>query len=122
MLPREGVASVKRRADYRPPSFLIDRIDLEFDLDPEATRVISTLAFRRNPAAAPTEWTAPLILDGEQQAAVSIALDGVPIAAPRAVLTPGRLTIVDPPVSGTLVIRSTIAPARNAALEGLYVS
>ena len=51
MLPRDSRAQVFRRADYRPPAFLIDRIALAFDLDPDATRVTSTLAFRRNPAA-----------------------------------------------------------------------
>ena len=39
------------RADYRPPAFLVDTVDLRFDLDPEATVVRSRLAMRRNPAA-----------------------------------------------------------------------
>ena len=51
MLPRDSRAAVKRRADYRPPAFLIDRVNLEFDLDPQATWVTSSLAFRRNPTA-----------------------------------------------------------------------
>ncbi len=28
-----------RRTDYRPPAFLLDRVELEFDLDPASTRV-----------------------------------------------------------------------------------
>ena len=41
MQPRDNRAAVKRRADYRPPAYLVDRVSLEFDLDPDATRVAS---------------------------------------------------------------------------------
>src|SRR5688572_23014310 len=119
MLPRDSRAAVKRRADYRPPAFLVDRVTLEFDLDPQATWVTSQLAFRRNPSASGDDRHAALVLDGEQQEDVSVSLDGAPITA---VLAPGRLTIVNPPASGTLAVRSRIAPAKNIALEGLYVS
>ncbi|HVE51005.1 MAG TPA: aminopeptidase N [Casimicrobiaceae bacterium] len=122
MLPRDSRAKVWRRADYRPPAWLVDRIALEFDLDDDATRVTSTLAFRRNPKAHADDAKAPLILDGEQQRDVFYSLDGVAPADDRVLLTPGRLTLLDPPDAGTLCVRSTIEPAKNAALEGLYVS
>src|SRR5688572_32010581 len=93
MLPRDSRAAVKRRADYRPPAFLVDRIVLEFDLDPESTWVTSCLAFRRNPRAAVDERLAPLVLDGEQQQDVSAMLDGAPITV---VQTPGRMTVLNP--------------------------
>ena len=67
MLPRDNRATVRRRADYRPPAFLVDRIALEFDLDPDATRVTSTLTFRRNPDADPRDRDAPFALDGDGQ-------------------------------------------------------
>src|SRR5690348_3377988 len=41
-----------RLADYRPPDFLIDTVDLRFELDEKETRVVSRLALRRNPDAA----------------------------------------------------------------------
>jgi aminopeptidase N len=119
MLPRDNRAAVKRRADYRPPAFLVDRIALEFELDPVATSVTSSLSFRRNPRAAAEDRSAPLVLDGEQQEEVHVSLDGTPITA---VLNPGRLTIASPPASGTLTVRSRISPAKNVALEGLFVS
>jgi aminopeptidase N len=122
MLPRDSRVAVKRRSDYRPPAFLIERTTLEFDLDPDATQVTSTLEFRRNPDASRHDRTAALVLDGEQQDDVTIELDGAPLASSRAVFAPGRLTIVDPPASGTLTIRSRNAPSRNVALEGLYIS
>ena len=51
-----------RLADYRPPAFLVDTVDLTFELDEADTRVSSRLAVRRNPAGDPG---APLRLDGE---------------------------------------------------------
>ena len=38
-----------RLADYRPPAFLVDTVELAFDLDEAATRVRSRLTVRRNP-------------------------------------------------------------------------
>jgi aminopeptidase N len=122
MLPRDSGAPLKRRADYRPPVYLVDEVAIEFDLDAEATRVATTLKFRRNPAAVPGDRGKPLVLDGEQQDDVRVELDGVALDATRAELGSGRLTIRDAPASGSLTVRSMIAPARNVALEGLYLS
>src|SRR5688572_33341999 len=116
MLPRDSRAAVKRRADYRPPAFLVDRVALEFDLDPQSTWVTSQLAFRRNPSASGDDRHAALVLDGEQQEDVSVALDGAPITA---ALAAGRLPVDNPPPSGTLTLRPRIAPAENIRVRGL---
>ena len=50
-----------RLADYRPPAFLVDTIELDFDLKPSATRVRAKLALRRN-----GEHAEPLVLNGER--------------------------------------------------------
>src|SRR4051794_39400333 len=113
MLPREGRPPTKRRVDYRPPAFLVETVHLTFDLDPHATEVTASLAFRRNPEAAAQDRLAPLVLDGEQQARVELTLDGVVLPASRVRITPTQLSIVDPPAAGLLTIRSTIAPAGN---------
>ena len=52
-----------RLADYRPPAFLVENVELSFDLDAAATRVRSRMTVRRN--AASTDPGAPLSLDGE---------------------------------------------------------
>jgi len=122
MLPREGRPPTKRRIDYRPPAFCIDTLHLTFDLDPDATEVTAVLAFRRNPDAAAQDRRAPLILDGEQQTDVRVELDGRVLSSTHARLTPLQLTIEEPPDRGTLTVRSRIAPLRNVALEGLYLS
>ena len=63
-----------RLADYRPPAFLIDTVDLTFELGDAETRVKSRLAIRRNPEAG--DSAAPLELDGDALELVSLALDG----------------------------------------------
>src|SRR3546814_8438943 len=71
-----------RLADYRAPDFLVETIDLTFDLDPKATRVTARSAFRRNPAhkgdgkGDGKGEGRPLVLDGEGMKLVSIAVDG----------------------------------------------
>jgi aminopeptidase N len=122
MLPRDAAIAVKRRQDYRPPAFLVPSIEIALDLDPASTRVVTRLEFRRNPYADERDREAPLVLDGEQQDNVEVDLDGGPVPAARLRLGNGTLTLHDAPLSGTLTIRSRIAPARNVALEGLYIS
>ena len=70
-----------RLADYRPPAFLIDTVDLTFELGEAETRVESRLAVRRNPEAA--DPAAPLDLDGDALELVSLALDGERLGANR---------------------------------------
>src|SRR3954453_3043231 len=49
---RTDAASVEvRLADYRPPAFLIDTVELPLDLSETETTVVSNLAVRRSPAA-----------------------------------------------------------------------
>src|ERR1700757_4506386 len=70
-----------RLAEYRPPAFLIDTVDLVFELGESDTRVKSRLRIRRNPEGSDRE--SPLQLDGEELAFVSLALDGEPLGANR---------------------------------------
>ncbi|MEP7182125.1 MAG: aminopeptidase N [Betaproteobacteria bacterium] len=121
-LPRDAAPRATRRADYRPPPFLAPRLDLAVDLDPEATRVAATFEFLRNPAAAPEDRNATLILDGEGMRDVTVELDGAPLPPSRHALAERTLTILDLPAAGRLTVRATIGPAANTELEGLYLS
>jgi aminopeptidase N len=117
MTPPQSV----RLADYRPPAYLIDTVDLVFDLGEEDTRAKSRLRIRRNPAAA--ERSAALHLDGEALELVSLALDGEPLGANRYQLpAEGGLILPDVPDAFTLDVETRIAPYSNTALSGLYVS
>jgi len=109
-----------RLADYAPPEFLIDTVDLTFHLDPRETRVVSRLAVRRNPLAA-AGGTA-LRLDGESLTLDRVAIDGATLGANRYAEIPGGLEIADVPDAFTLEIETRIHPAANTELSGLYTS
>jgi aminopeptidase N len=113
----EKVVTV-RREDYRPPAFLVDRIELAFDLDPVSTTVEARLEVRRNPAVE----AGPLVLDGENLQLLGIELDDRPLATFEQ--AGGRLTIPLAPgaARARLRIRNTVAPDKNTELMGLFLS
>jgi aminopeptidase N len=105
-------------ADYRPPSFLVDTVDLDFSLEPNATRVRSRLTIRRN-AASPE---AALRLDGVRLKLTSVALNGAPLDATQYRVDEESLTVFRAPDAFVLETEVEIDPASNTALEGLYMS
>ena len=110
-----------RLADYQPTAYLIETVDLVFELGAKDTRVKSRLGIRRNPAVA--ERGAALHLDGEALELMSLARDGEPLGANRYQLKPeGGLILADVPDAFTLDVETRIAPQSNTALSGLYVS
>ena len=110
-----------RLAEYRPPDFVIDTVDLTFELRDAGTGVKSRLGIRRNPE--PPDRKAPLHLDGEELEFLSIALDGEPLGANRYQLTTeGGLILADVPAAFTLDVETRINPESNTALSGLYMS
>jgi len=112
-----------RRVDYTPPAFFVDDVRLEFDLDPDDTRVRSTLRLRRNPAAQPSrDRPSPLVLNGERLSLVDLRLDGRALEPASYRLEPETLVIADVPDRFELTTVSRIAPAANTTLSGLYVS
>jgi aminopeptidase N len=109
-----------RREDYTPPPFLIERIDLDFDLGEEETRVGARLMLRRNPAAA--EPDGPLVLDGEALELRSVKIDGRALQASDYRVAPTHLTIARVPSQFTLDTEVVIRPQDNTTLSGLYKS
>lgn len=109
-----------RLADYGPPDFHIDTVDIVFDLGEDSTLVKARLALRRNPAS--RDRAAPLKLDGETLELVSLALDGEPVGDNRYRLDGSGLVLPDVPDEFTLDIETRIAPQNNTALSGLYKS
>ena len=106
-----------RLVDYRPPAFLVDTVELTFQLEPQATRVKARLGVRRN-----GEHAEPLVLDGVRLKLISVAIDGEPLGADRYAVTDEQLTLAEVPAAFTLETEVEIAPADNTALEGLYMS
>lgn len=113
--------SVVRLSEYRPPDWWSTRIDLIFELDPEHTVVTAVTKFERNTAG---ESDAPLILNGEHIDALrSVKIDGTELNATDYARTDTHLTILRPPADRfELEVVNVIAPAKNTALEGLYMS
>jgi len=109
-----------RREDYRVPNFLVDTIDLDFDLRDDGTTVRSRMTIRRNPDAA--DAGAPLELDGEDLKLTGLLLDGEALGANRYQLESERLTIRDVPDQFELAVTTEINPHQNTTLSGLYVS
>src|SRR3981189_3130440 len=110
-----------RLADYRPPDFLIDRLELEFTLGDTETRVKAHLTLRPNPDAKTPN--PPLHLDGDELELAAISLDGKPLAPGDFHLEPdGALVIPQTPDAFALDITTRIHPERNTALSGLYMS
>jgi aminopeptidase N len=120
-MPDTHPTGVTRRGDYRPPSHLVDTVDLHFTLDHAATIVRSRLSVRRNPAG--TDPAEPLHLDGEALELLSIRLDGETLGTNRYARQPdGSLVIHHLPDHAVLEIETRIAPAANTELSGLYTS
>ncbi len=108
-----------RLADYRPPDYLIDAVDLDISLDPHATRVVSRLSLRPNPAGTPG---APLVLDGDDLHPVRASLDNEPLDLVQ-VASPDKLTVASPPGRPFMLeIETLLDPSANTKLEGLYRS
>jgi aminopeptidase N len=103
-------------ADYQAPEFRIRTVELDFALEPQATRVTATLAIERLSGAG------PLILHGENQKLLSLVLDSRALGADEYLLDDKSLTLPNPPAKLSLKIESEIDPAANTQLEGLFLS
>ncbi|MBF0236112.1 MAG: aminopeptidase N [SAR324 cluster bacterium] len=106
--------------DYAPPAWLVDTIDLVFDLREDATLVTSTMKMNRNPEARSSSRS--LVLDGRQMELVSLRLNEQELPPEAYVVDEETLTIATVPDSFVLIIQSRIHPEINHSLEGLYQS
>lgn len=106
--------------DYHVPDYLIDTVDLEFELGEEFTLVKSRLAVHANPAS--TQVRKSLNLQGEELELKTIILDGKKLTASQYQTTPESLTISHVPEKFILEIHTRIKPQENTALSGLYKS
>ncbi len=106
------------RSAYTPPAFLVNTVELGFDLDPTCTRVAARLTLRRNPAA--TSRTLELHGDGQQL--LSVRMNDVLLDKDAYTLTDELLRIDHAPDDVTLDIATLIRPESNTTLMGLYVS
>jgi aminopeptidase N len=106
-----------RLADYRPSAYRSTRLELEFDLDPAATRVAATTWFERTGPEPADLW-----LDGEDFAVEALELDGQPLPVHAVEATAHGLCLRQPPAAFRLRVVTRLQPAANTALSGLYLS
>ncbi|WP_027135001.1 aminopeptidase N [Geminicoccus roseus] len=111
--------SIIRREDYREPDWWTRQIELDVDLKPLETTVVSRLTLERNvksPAGA------DLLLDGEAMTFVSASLDGVPLDPQQVERTATGIAVKGMRDGGVLEITQRCDPRNNTALSGLYLS
>ncbi len=101
--------------DYTPFGYTVESVSLTFQLNPTATRVLSTIRFAPNPDTDNRRF----FLHGENLKRISIKIDGVAVT-PRDV--PGGIELDAPDAPFTFEAEVEISPATNTALEGLYMS
>jgi aminopeptidase N len=102
--------------DYRAPDYHIASIELDFVLEPAATRVTAISKVTR------TGDAVPLVLDGEALKLISVAIDGRKLDDSAYTLGADKLTIHAPPAAFMLEIVTEIAPDKNTELSGLYTA
>ena len=105
-------------SDYRVAAWRIVHVELCFELDADATEVVSRLHLQPDPA----QTCAPLVLDGADLELLSIALDDMPLDPSRYHIDAEALTVTGTDRACVLETRARIAPSRNTQLHGLYRS
>src|SRR5512133_2041288 len=106
------------RSNYAPPNYLVDTVELGFDLDPALTRVAARLTMRRNPEGRGNE----IVLYGDGAELVALRMNGKPLTRRAYRLSGGELRIPGAPDEVTLEIETALKPDANTSLMGLYVS
>ena len=114
----DGPATVIHREAYQPPAYLIDSVELCFDLDPARTRVLNKMRLRRNADVS----AQPLRLHGEELNLARVLVNG----QGTSFKLEGHQLVLENLPEGLepfeLEIFTTCAPAKNTKLMGLYVS
>ena len=123
MLDQSAAPSAAKKTiyleDYQAPEFLVDSVDLEFELGETVTSVVSRLKLRRNSNG---DSDAPLVLDGEELKLTCLELDGKQLRESEYQLDDKQLSIAQVPDEFELLTTVLIKPQENTQLSGLYKS
>jgi aminopeptidase N len=112
---------VIRREDYTAPAFLVEKVELVFELDRDVTNVKSRLFVHANPVRG-TGGGDMVHLDGEDMKLVSVSVDDRKLGVDEYNVDPSGLSFSAPGETFVVDIETQISPAANTRLEGLYVS
>ncbi|MQW86740.1 aminopeptidase N [Sinorhizobium saheli] len=116
---RTNTGQIVHLEDYRPTDFVLERVDLTFELDPRETKVEARLIFHRREGVSPS---APLVLDGDELTMTGLLLDQVDIPAALYEATDEALIIRGLPETAPfeITITTVLSPETNTKLMGLY--
>jgi aminopeptidase N len=101
--------------DYRRPDFLVDTVDLDFNLSVERTVVRNTMHLRRQKSAA------PLVLNGVGLELLHIELNGTVLPKSSYQISLTSLQIDDCPDEFNLTVVTACAPNTNTSSRGLFL-
>ena len=119
--PQPAPPPVIHRADYRPPDWLVNTVDLRFALGLEQTRVTATLAVRRNPDGASLNSGGQTIrLMGDGLSPLLVQVDEVNRNDWRMDGPDLLIDLADD--THTITVQTELRPAANSQLMGLYAS
>nr|MCS5566321.1 aminopeptidase N [Methylococcales bacterium] len=119
---RDATPKTTHLKDYSPPDYLIDWVDLRFELGAAETLVRARMKLRKNSVA--VQGFRPLKLDGEDLSLERVSLDGKLLSADQFECTKDGLFIPGVPQGRYFLLETEarIYPQSNTALEGLYLS
>ena len=115
-MPNDTAPQPVLLANYLPPPFQVDTVDLAFELLETATIVRSRIAVRR------AGTSDAMFLNGDALTLLSVSRDGVTLTPEQYRLETHGLTILGMPASCVLDIAVRIDPEGNTELSGLYLS
>ena len=116
---KEGNPKAIYLKDYQQPDYLISQVKLRFELFEEITLVHAELHVQANKNVTAN---ASLVLHGEQLKLIQVKVDGKQLTQKEYSVSSESLTISDLPNKFVLSTLVEIDPAKNTALEGLYLS
>ncbi|MCO6186665.1 aminopeptidase N [Rhizobium sp. L1K21] len=107
--------------DYKETDFVLERVDLTFELDPKETKLTARSLYHRREGAGAD---APLVLDGDELNMTSLLLDGVEMPREHYEENGRQLIISNLPaeIAFEITVETLLSPSTNTELMGLYRS
>ena len=106
--------------DYTPLEYLVDSVDLIFDIREEFCLVSSTVSGHKNPLSPVRDQS--FCCNGRNLALLSISLYGNSLTSDEYEVDKENLIVKGVPDEFVIKIETKIYPHKNTALEGLYKS
>ncbi len=106
--------------DYQPPAYLIEQVNLHFDLHETKTVVTSRLKVKRNKNNNSADKS--FVLDGQNLELISVKINDTQLSASDYSCNTEALILNPDADNFTVEIKTQINPQDNKALEGLYLS